>query len=240
MSELRKQFEELQTKFAEQSAHINMQTTLMEQARSDQRDTLAMAKVVIEQKNQPTVYIQRDRKCTDFSGNKGNEDPCIEEWVASMKSYFKVCKIPQEDQVELVKQHLKGEAKLTVRLRLEDNTTDIKSVFKILEEVYGDKAPVSTRLREFYDRKQVAGEKIRAFAYDLEEKLRRLKRRDPDRLANSDTVLTEQFVFGLYDDSLRREMKRQAKGLPTPTFSTLMQAAIDWSEEEEAPSAVPV
>ncbi|CAB1449407.1 unnamed protein product [Pleuronectes platessa] len=35
------------------------------------------------------------------------------------------------------------------------------------------------------------------------------------------------------------EMKRQAKGLPPPKFSVLMQAAIDWSEEEEAPSAVP-
>ena len=54
-----------------------------------------------------------------------------------MKSYFKVCKIPQEDPVEL--------------------------------------------------------EKIKAFAYDLQEKLCRLKRRDPDRLADPDTVLTEQF-----------------------------------------------
>lgn len=132
-----------------------------------------MAKAVLEQKNQPTVFIQRDRKCTDFTGSKRSDEQSIEEWIASMKSYFKVCKIPEEDKVELIKQHLKGEAKLTVRL--ESSTTDAESVFKVLEEVYGDKVPVGTRLREFYDRKQVAGEKIRAFAYVLQEKLRRLR-----------------------------------------------------------------
>lgn len=239
MDELRKKFEELQAKFAEQSSHMSKQTALLEQARSDQREAMAMAKVALEQKNQPTVYIQRDRKCSDFSGSKNNDEQSIEEWVAAMKSYFKVCKIPEEDQVELLKQHLKGEAKLTVRLMLEDGSPDIKSVFKVLEEVYGDKVPVGTRLREFYDRKQMAGEKIRAFAYDLQEKIRKLKRRDPDRFPDPDAVLKEQFVLGLHDDSLRREMKRHAKTGPPSTFSALMQAAIDWSEEEEAPLTTP-
>lgn len=239
MNQLRAQFEELQAKFHEQSSHMKEQTALLEQARKDQREAMVMAKVVLEQKNQPTVYVQRDRKCTDFTGSKGSDEQCIEEWIASIKSYFKVCKIPDEDKVELIKQHLKGEAKLTVRLMLESSATDAEAVFKVLEEVYGDKVPVGTRLREFYDRKQVAGEKIRAFAYDLQEKLRRLIRRDEKRFQDSDSVLMEQFVLGLHDDSLRREMKRQIKAKESKKFSELMQAAIDWSEEEEVLSAGP-
>ncbi|KAJ8401402.1 hypothetical protein AAFF_G00386330 [Aldrovandia affinis] len=46
-------------------------------------------------------------------------------------------------------------------------------------------------------------------------------------------MLKEQFVIGLRDDTLRREMKKEVKEKPTQTFSTLMQAAIDWCEEEE-------
>lgn len=163
---------------------------------------------------------------------------CVEEWIAAVKAHFVVCKVPEEDQVEFVKQRLKGEAKVTVKLNFEDNTTDIGAVLKVLEEVYGNKVPVGIRLREFYDRKQAASERVRAYEYDLQEKLRRLKRRDPNCIPNPDVMLREQFVLGLRDDNLRREMKRQAREKPTLTFSLLMQAAIDWSEEEETSQAL--
>lgn len=234
MEELQKQFEELQQKFQEQSKQV----ALLEQARNDQKEALAMAKQVIEQKSPTTVYIQRDRKCPDFSGAQSPGEMCVEEWIAAVKAHFVVCKVPDEDKVELVKQHLKGEAKVTVKLSFEDNTTDITAVFKVLEEVYGDKVPVGIRLREYYDRKQTANERVRAYGYDLQEKLRRLKRRDPSYIPNPDAMLKEQFVLGLRDDNLRREMKRQTREKPTLTFSLLMQAAIDWSEEEETSQAL--
>ena len=80
---------------------------------------------------------------------------------------------------------------------------------------------MATRLREFYDRKQTAGEKIRAFAYDLQEKLRRLKRRDPDRFRDPDTALREQFVLGLYDNSTQRDKTTSKDIAYTQTFNAL-------------------
>lgn len=233
MDVLKEQFEELQKKFAEQSIHMREQMVLLQEARSDQREALAMAKQVIEQKTPTTVFIQRDRKCPDFSGSQSQGEMFIEEWIAALESYFVVCKIPDQDKVELVKQHLKGEAKATLKLMVEDDATDIVNVLQILREVYGDKAPVGIRLREFYDRKQMAGERIRTYGYDLQEKLCHLKRRDSKCISDPDAMLKEQFVLGLRDDNLRREMKRQAKEQPTQMFKLLMQAAIDWSEEEE-------
>ncbi len=41
-------------------------------------------------------------------------------------------------------------------------------------------------------------------------------------------------MLGLKDDFLRREMKRRIKAEPELSFVELMQAAITWSEEEEA------
>ncbi|XP_041958650.1 uncharacterized protein cuzd1.1 [Alosa sapidissima] len=198
-----------------------------------------MAKTVIEQQNKTpaALYIPRERKCSDFTGSPSQGEPCVEEWIVSMKSCFKISRVPEEDKIELLRQHLKGEAKLTVKFMLREDTTDVQKVFEVLEKTYGDKVPIGTRLKEFYDRKQLLGEKIRAYAYDLQEKLRRLKRRDPERIRDSEKMLKEQFVLGLRDDFLRREMKRQEKQQPAETFLDLMHAAIIWSEEEEAPAA---
>ncbi|KAM7167727.1 uncharacterized protein RBU57_006071 [Macrochelys suwanniensis] len=65
----------------------------------------------------------------------------------------------------------------------------------------------------------------------------KVERRDPRRVPDPDTVLKEQLVLGLRDDSLRREMKRRFKEEPSKKFHELMQAAIMWSEEEEVPVA---
>lgn len=239
MEELRKQFEDLQAKVAEQTARLGEQAALLDQARQDQREALSMAKTVIDQqsKTQATLYIPRERKCPDFTGSSAQGETSVEEWITSMKSCFKIARVPEEDKIELLRQHLKGEAKLTVKFMLSEDTTDVQKVFEVLEQTYGDKVPIGTRLREFYDRKQLAGEKIRAYAYDLQEKLRKLKRRDPERVQDLDRMLKEQFVLGLKDDFLRREMKRQEKEQPARTFLDLMHASITWSEEEEAPAA---
>ena len=44
-------------------------------------------------------------------------------------------------------------------------------------------------------------------------------------------MLKEQFVLGLRDDNLRREIKKLAKEQSALTFNSLMQSTIDWSEE---------
>ncbi len=68
--------------------------------------------------------------------------------------------------------------------------------------------PIGTRLKNFYDHAQIAGETIR-YAYDLQERLNRVQRREPARVTDAEKVLKEQLVLGLKDDFLRREMKRR-------------------------------
>ena len=238
MEEIRKQFEALQQTVADQAARLGEQEAVLHQARQDQIEALSMAKTIVEQqaKTPASLYIPRERKFSDFTGYPVQGEPCVEEWIASIKSCFKIARIPEEDKIELLRQHLKGEAKLTVRFLLSEENTDVTKVFDVLEKKYGDKVPVGTRLREFYDRKQGPGEKIRAYAYDLQEKLCKLKRRDPGRVQDSDKMLKEQFVLGLRDDFLRRELKRQEKAQPAMAFLDLMHSAITWSEEEEDPA----
>lgn len=232
LEDLRKEMAEMQRRFAEQSGAL-------EQARAEQREALSLAKVVIEnqasaQTSPAAIYIPRDRKLPEFSGcgSKPGE-LSIEEWVTSMKSAFQVMRVPTEDRVELVKQHLKDEAKATVKFMMDEKEETVDNIFSVLRDTYGDKVPIGTRLKDFYDRAQNAGETIRSYAYDLRERLNRVQRREPNRVADVENVLKEQLVLGLRDDFLRREMKRRLKSEPGLTFVQLMQAAIIWSEEEE-------
>lgn len=148
-----------------------------------------------------------------------------------MKSALQIMKIPAEDQAEFIKQHLQDEAKLTVKYMVADQSA--AKIFDALRETYGDKVPLGTRLKEFYDRRQTAGETIRSYAYDLQEKLMRIQRRDKKRVPDADLMLKEQLALGLWDDILRREIKKRFKENEGLTFSELMQDAISWSEEEE-------
>ena len=147
MEDLKKQLDELQAKFEKQSDRLRDYAGLLDQARVDQREALAMAKTVIEQKSTTptTVFIQRDRRCPDFSGVTSPGEVSVAEWIASMKAYFQVCKVPEDDQVEVLKQHLKGEAKFTAKLKLESGAKSADEIFVALKEVYGDKAPIGLR-----------------------------------------------------------------------------------------------
>jgi len=232
MEELKKQFDEMERRFGEQA-------DMLAQARAEQREALSLARAVIDQQAvaqrvPSTVYIPRDRKLPDFSGCRSRPgESSVEDWINSMKSAFKVMKIPEEDKIEFVKQYLKDEAKMTVKFMLNGREKSVDEIFDALDQTYGDKLPIGSRLKEFYDRKQMPGETIRSYAYDLQEKLSIIQNRDPSRVPDTDGVLKEQLVLGLKDDSLRREMKRRIKAERDLTFIKLMQEAITWSEEEE-------
>ncbi len=151
LEELKRQFEEMQRRFGEQSG-------MLEQARAEQREALSLAKTVIEQqaaaqRAPSTVYIPRDRKLPEFSGCRSKPgELSIEEWISSMKSAFKLMKIPEEDRIEFVKQYIKDEAKMTVKFMLNEKEKSVDEIFDSLDQTYGDKLPMGSRLKEFYDR----------------------------------------------------------------------------------------
>ncbi|KAK3536166.1 hypothetical protein QTP70_032720, partial [Hemibagrus guttatus] len=152
LEELRKEFAEMQRRLAEQAGALD-------QARTEQREALSLAKAVMEQQASTrappaTIYIPRDHKLTDFTGATKPGEEIVEEWIVSIKSAFRVMKVPEEDQVELIKQHLKGEARVMVKFMSEEGDDSVESIFKLLQETCGDKVPIGSKLKDFYDQKQ--------------------------------------------------------------------------------------
>ncbi|KAK3544154.1 hypothetical protein QTP86_003405, partial [Hemibagrus guttatus] len=140
--------------------------SMLEQARVEQREALSLARAVIDQQEAaqgaPSIlYISRDRKLPEFSGCRSKPgESTLEEWTNSMKSAFKVMKVPEEDKIEFVKQYLKDEAKMT-KFMLNGKEKSVDEIFDALNQTYGDKLPIGSRLKEFYDRKQMPVEEFK-------------------------------------------------------------------------------
>lgn len=154
LEDLKRSFDELQGRLAEQAGAL-------QQAREEQREALSLARAVIDQQAQAlkapaAIYVHRDRKLADFSGCPGKSgDDCVEEWIAAMRSAFQVMKVPEADRVELVKQHIKDEARATVKFMLDGAGESVEGIFEVLLQTYGDKVPIGTRLKEFYEKANV-------------------------------------------------------------------------------------
>ncbi len=73
-----------------------------------------------------------------------------------------------------------------MRFMLGDGEKSTDDIFKVLLDTYGDKVPIGTRLKDFYERKQMQGETIRSYAYDLQERLSRVKCREPNRVPDAE------------------------------------------------------
>lgn len=65
-----------------------------------------------------------------------------------MKSALRVLSVPREDQVEMLKEHIKKQAKYTIKFMEPTDAQDSASekIFDLLQKVYGDKV-IGTRLR---------------------------------------------------------------------------------------------
>lgn len=105
------------------------------------------------------------------------------------KAAQRVLRVPKEHQIKILTDHIHGQTRDTIKFSLPHEATDVEVIFKTLEEVYGDKAPTGTRIREFYDRQQRINEtinksvdsnrEIRILAYDLRDLRNAVVKRDP-------------------------------------------------------------
>lgn len=85
------------------------------------------------------------------------------------------------------------------------NPEKIKAV---LEEVFGEKRPIASFKKCFYEQEQREGTTLREFSYALMALLEDVIRCKPGEVHDKDSVLRDQFAVSVRDPNLRRELKR--------------------------------
>ncbi len=90
----------------------------------------------------------------------------------------------------------------------------------------------------FYNRKQLEGEDLRNYSHALSRLLSSVTEQSPGGLANEQGILRDQFVEGVRDAALRRELSKTIREKPHLTLLEILNEAILWSMEESRQTRV--
>ncbi len=113
-----------------------------------------------------------------------------------------------ENQADFVLSLLKGAAVEEVRLRKEGQSLRTEDIFSYLREAFREKRSPAQLLQTFYIRKQLEGEDLRAYSHALSQILNSVFKQSPDAIANMNIALRDQFIEGVRDAALRRELRK--------------------------------
>lgn len=158
-----------------------------------------------------------------FKG-KGSEIN-LAEWVDNIKSMFRMYKIPDTVQVDFILSNLEGEAKRQILVVPLEQRDTVEKIFKRLQTLYGDKMPIPVLRSLCFSCRQESMEAVSDFSLRLQELFKKLRQRDADSIRNPDTLMRDQFVDGLQDKVLKRELRTLIRSSEDLSFAAVYQEA---------------
>lgn len=153
------------------------------------------------------------------------------DWKQQLETMLSLQALNEQQKAAFVLSNLEGEARREIlTLDLKDRDTSIK-IFAALARIYGETTSVAALRTQFFNCRQESGQSLKSFSLHLRELFSRLKERR-DGLANEDSVLRDQFIMGLKDDHVRRELKQQVRRNPDLSFEDVWKESLSLEEEQ--------
>ncbi len=174
------------------------------------------------------VYVPRERKCPVFRGTVGIG---IAEWVDEVRASMRARGLTLVDQAYFIYDHLEGEAKNEIKYRPRTEREDPDKILSILLEMYGCPQSYVALQEKFFSRKQLEGESLQEYSHALFRLMNEVLESAPDAMANSATLLRDQFVEHVIDPALRRALKQSVRAHPHFTLLEIRKEAIRWERE---------
>ncbi|XP_051952855.1 uncharacterized protein LOC127622804 [Xyrauchen texanus] len=180
------------------------------------------------------VYVPRERHILPYCGDMEKDGRSVDDFIEEVERVLRVRHQSDQDQYDFVMSLLRGTALEEVRLR---SVTDdgVDDLFEYLREAFRDRRSTPQLLHSFYSRRQLEGENIRDFSHALSQALGLVSKCSPNAIANERVALRDQFVEGVRDPSLRRELLKFVRDHPRCTMIEVRDEARLWFVEE--PSA---
>lgn len=178
------------------------------------------------------VYIPRERQIVPFSGDPGKDCQNVDEFIEELGRVIRVRGLSTEDQVDFILSHLKGSALEEVRLCMGGEDKSAEDLFSYLRAAFREKRSTSQLLHTFYARKQLDGEDFRDFSHALSLMLNAALQQAPHCVPNVQLALRDQFIEGVRDSALRRELRKVVRERPHATLFEVREEALLWCSEE--------
>ena len=179
------------------------------------------------------VYVPRERTIQPFSGDIIKDGRSVDDFLEEVERVIRARDQNPADQVDFVLSLLKSPAIEEVRLRMGGDSTTTNDIFSYLRQAFGEKRSTAQLLQAFYGRKQREGEDLRNFSHALSQMLGSVMKQTPTAVSDEKRVIRDQFIEGVSDLSLRRELRKFIRDKADATFIEVRDEAIMWSIEDK-------
>lgn len=202
-------------------------------ALSDQHgQAMAQINALSSGANRSYVYLPRDRPVQPFSGDVLVDGRSIDEFIDEVQRAIRTRGLSDGDQVDFILSLLRGSALEEVKLCTDEQANGPGEIFNFLREAYGEKRSVAQLLQTFYSRYQLEGEDFFEYSHALSQILRSALKQKPSAVSDAKIAVRDQFIEGIQDSSLRRELRKTVREKPESTLLDVRQEAIAWSLED--------
>lgn len=145
--------------------------------------------------------------CSRFSGGRGANDISFKQWKSDLEMWFRMCAVPEENQTDWVINCLDGEAKREIAILPDTDKDTVAKVFKKLKDLYASPASASVTRSLFFNCRQHSEEGVRGFALRLQECWQKMMVKDAANILNPEVLMRDQFISGLSDEGLKRDLR---------------------------------
>ncbi|KAL0161724.1 hypothetical protein M9458_045449, partial [Cirrhinus mrigala] len=184
--------------------------------------------------NKTYVYVPRERHISPFTGDIEKDGRAVDEFVEEVERALRARNLTPDDECDFVMSLLRGSALEEVRLRRDVDTDIATDVLAYLKESFTDRRSSAQLLQDFYSRKQKEGEDVRDFSHALAQALGRITKSAQEAVGNERIMLRDQFVEGIRDPALRRELRRYVREKPESSMVEVREEAYLWGWEEQS------
>lgn len=199
------------------------------------RDELTRLSVDARARSAPThsyIYVPRERQVQVFSGDCGQDGRSVEEFIEEVERVLRSREQSPEEQCDYILSLLRGPALDEVRLCMGGRTAGPDSLFSYLRNAFGERRNSTQLLQTFYNRKQADGEDLRDYSHALSQIMSSIRKQSPDGIPSEKMVLREQFIEGLRDTALRRELRKLVRERPESSLLDVRGEALLWEMED--------
>lgn len=105
-------------------------------------------------------------------------------------------------------------------------------LFSYLREAFREKRTTPQLLHALYARRQLDGEDLRDFSHALSQLLNSALQQSPRAVADPPLALRDQFIEGVRDSTLRRELRRLIREKPESSLFDVRDEALMWTLED--------
>lgn len=183
------------------------------------------------------VYIPREKHMVPFSGEPGKDVYTVDEFIEEVERAMRARGLRNQDQADFVLSLLRGPALEEVKLCMRGQVWEPSDLFRCLREAFREKRSTPQLLHAFYARRQLEGEDLRDYSHALSQLLNSALQQSSDAVADAKLALRDQFIEGVRDSALRRELRRLVREKPRSSLFDVREEAIMWALEDRPRSS---